>query len=235
MRFMTWNCRVGGFRYKAEHVAKYRPDVLAVQEVEPIETVLLFHGECQPTCRDRVADPAYPRRAIAMFSYTDTELRPVDAQCRLYGFRRYEARQGDLRFHVIGVWTAATESRQTAYMQAHEGLRLHADWIRERPTVMLGDFNNNASYRSVNWPQLLDLTKSLGLVSAYHTYFAEPFGSESRPTYFHGGRDTAPFHLDYCFVPDAWAGHITRVDVGTYQDWHTASDHSPLIVDLEVP
>jgi hypothetical protein len=32
-----------------------RPDVLAVQEVEPIDSVLLFAGDCQPTCRDRVA------------------------------------------------------------------------------------------------------------------------------------------------------------------------------------
>jgi hypothetical protein len=36
-----------------------RPDVLAVQEVEPIDNVLLFAGDCQPTFRDRISDPVY--------------------------------------------------------------------------------------------------------------------------------------------------------------------------------
>ena len=94
MRSVTWNCRVGGFRRKAGPVAALRPDILAVHEVEPIDGVLLFAGESQPTCRDRLADPAFPRRAIGMFSYTDTELRAVDLAEPMYpsaGIRRAAA------------------------------------------------------------------------------------------------------------------------------------------------
>ena len=63
MRLITWYCRVGGFQKKAKHIAPYRPDVLAVQEVEPLDNVLLFAGDAQPTFRERICDPAFPRRA----------------------------------------------------------------------------------------------------------------------------------------------------------------------------
>ena len=141
LKLITWNCRVGGSREKAKYIAPKRPDVLAVQEVEPIDGVRAFAGERQPTFRDRRADPAFPRRAIGVFSYTDTQLRPVDVPDPLFSFRRYEARHGDLLFNVVAVWPWQTKSSKTAYRQAHEGLIVHAGWIRKRSTVILGDFN----------------------------------------------------------------------------------------------
>ena len=143
MRVITWNCHVGGFRKKAKQIAPFRPDVLAVQEVEPLADVLLFAGDHQPTFRDRIGDPAFPKRAIGMFSYTDVEL-------------------------------------------------------------ILGDFKDNASYRSGHWAELLALLHPLGLVSAYHEHFQEPFGAESRPTHYFKGNQGPPFHPDYCFVPKVW-------------------------------
>jgi hypothetical protein len=53
MRLVTWNCRAGDFRRKAEAVAKLKPDVLVVQEVENIDAVLMFAGHDQPTFRHR--------------------------------------------------------------------------------------------------------------------------------------------------------------------------------------
>ena len=79
MTLVTWNCRIGGFRRKAKQIAPLRPDVLAVQEVEAIDKVLHFAGDCQPTFRDRICDPMFPTRAIGVFSYTDTRLVAVDA------------------------------------------------------------------------------------------------------------------------------------------------------------
>lgn len=235
MRLMTWNCRVGGFRYKARHIASFRPDVLAVQEVEPIDSLLLFDGECQPTFRDRVSDPAFPRRAVGVFSYTETEVKPVDSDDTLYGFRRYEAKHGGLEFNVVAVWTSATNWAATSYMQAHDGVALHAEWMRQRPTIVLGDFNDNASWKKSNWTKLLDLVAPLDLVSAYHQKSGERFGEETQPTYFHHGKDRVVAHLDYCFVPTQWAARIKDVRVHRFEDWQTVSDHLPLIVDLELP
>lgn len=169
-----------------------------------------------------------------MFSYTDTKLKAVDGPEPMYSFRRYEASRGDLVFNVVAVWPWQTKSSKTAYRQAHEGLSLHGSWVDARATVILGDFNANASFKGNNWKELVDLLKPLGLVSAYHCYFTEAFGKETKPTHFHRGKPTSPFHLDYCFLPETWAHRINKVDVGTYADWHERSDHAPLVVDLDL-
>ena len=77
MRLVTWNCRIGGFRKKAKHIAPLRPDVLAVQEVERFDGVPSFAGDCQPTFRDQLCNPQFPRRSIGVFSYTGVKLTRV--------------------------------------------------------------------------------------------------------------------------------------------------------------
>jgi exonuclease III len=235
MLLVTWNCRIGGFRYKAAHVAHLRPDLLVVQEVEPLEQVLIFGGENQPTYRDRVGDPAFPRRAVGVFSYTDLDIRAVDLEAPLYAFRRYVARKTDLEFNVIATWTAATNDPATSYRQAHEGIEAHRDWIRERPTVLLGDLNDNASYRGTRWPDLMALLQPLGLISAYHGFYSEAPRSETQPTHFYRGVEAAGFHVDYCFLPNMWRSRIRGVSVGAFSpSWKVISDHVPLIVDLDL-
>ena len=239
MKLVTWNCRIGGFRRKARRVSPLRPDVLVVQEVEPIDANTVFAGDSQPTFRDRVSDPAYPRRSVGVFSYTDTRLEACDLDAPEFCFRRYEAQHGGLAFNVVGVWTAPTTPRALSYRQAHEGVKRHAEWIRRRPTVIMGDFNENASYGSGkakgrSWSELLDLLRPLGLVSAYHEKAGESFGAETRPTHFHRGQKERGFHLDYCFVPSAWMPRVTRVEVGAFDEWCDVSDHAPLIVDVDL-
>jgi endonuclease/exonuclease/phosphatase family metal-dependent hydrolase len=129
--------------------------------------------------------------------------------------------------------TSATKSGKTSYRQAHEGLSHHAGWIRQRPTVILGDFNMNATWGRP-WQDLMALTEPLGLVSAYHEFFSEQFGKETQPTHFHKGKEAAPFHVDYCFLPGRWRQHVTKVEVGTYAKWHDVSDHAPVVVDLDL-
>ncbi len=239
MRIVTWNCRIGGFRKKAKHVAPLRPDILAVQEVEPLDNVLLFDGECQPTFRERATCPAYPRRSLAMFSYTETEITTVDCpdpeNISTYAFRRYKAQKEQLTFNVAAVWTFATKINAKPYRQAHMGLMEHDKWIRQRPTVVLGDFNQSAIFKGDSWKTLMELVEPLGLVSAYHQYFGEQFGKETRWTHFHHGKELSKFHIDYCFLPAEWVPYIRKVEVGAYADWNKWSDHVPLIVDLDLP
>jgi exonuclease III len=235
LRIITWNCRVGGFRHKSAHVEPLRPDVLAVQEVEPIDNVLIFGGVQQPTFWNQIKDPANPRRSIGLFSYTNAKIRAEDGADPQYSFRRFVVNKGFLEFNVAAVWTWATKAKATTYMQAHDGVARHREWIRERATVILGDLNMDASYRNSSLPALIKVTSELGLVSAYHTFFGEQFGHETRDTYFHRGNTTAAFHLDYCFVPASWSPFIRQVIVGDHSAWAKVSDHVPLIVDLAIP
>lgn len=234
MRFVTWNCRIGGFRDKAVRIAPLRADVLVVPETSHKDSQSAIAGDPQPTFRNSVAHPVYWRRSIGVFSYTDLQLTAVDLSEPMYEFRRFEARRGDLEFHVVGVWTAPAETIADDYKQAIRGLHEHRDWISAKPTIVLGDFNDNASYQPSNWLALTDAVTQLDLVSAYHVSTGEKFGEESRATHFHKGSLESPWHVDYCFVPNEWAHRIQNVEVGTHQGWSDLSDHVPLIVDLDL-
>jgi endonuclease/exonuclease/phosphatase family metal-dependent hydrolase len=233
MRLITWNCRVGGFRWKARHISTFKPDVLAVQEVEPYVR-LKFAADYRPQYVDHSCVEAFPRRGFGMFSYTDTTITAIDGTECFSGFRRYEVRRDGLTFNVVGVWPWATRTRKTSYRQAHDGLSRNAEWIKSRPTVLLGDFNASKSYGDRNWSELLDLIAPFGLVSAYHEVNNERFGEETVGTHFHHGKSEPLFHLDYCFVPTDWLPRVTSAEVGRFERWGAISDHAPLIVDLRL-
>jgi hypothetical protein len=82
------------------------------------------------------------------------------------------------------------------------------------------------------WADLMTRLEPLGLVSAYHRFFNEGFGAETRPTHFFKGKQGSPFHLDYFFVPAAWMSRVASVEVGTYEAWSSYSDHAPVTVDM---
>lgn len=232
MRLMTWNCRVGAFRRKAARVAGFRPDVLVVPEVEHIDGEMFLDGDPQPTFRQRCGGSDAPR-GLGVFGYTDTRLQPAfDDSTALWGFWPFTAECAGSKFQVVGVWTYKVKGHPaTSYRQAHQGLERYRSWIRQAPTVLIGDFNTSGGRP---WKELIELTDSFGLVSAYHAFFKEEPGTESRPTHFHRGGSASTSHVDYCFIPRDWAEKELRVQVGEHHDWQEVSDHVPLIVDVDI-
>jgi exodeoxyribonuclease III len=74
---------------------------------------------------------------------------------------------------------------------------------------MADDFNANTQWdgdcpASENFTALAGRLSELGLVSAYHEFYGEAPGQETRPTFFMYRHENRPFHLDYCFIPRAW-------------------------------
>ncbi len=41
-----------------------------------------------------------------------------------------------------------------------------------------------------------------------------------------------PFHIDFCFVPQAWAEQGLAVQLVNDEPWRRLSDHFPLVVDV---
>jgi hypothetical protein len=235
LRIITWNCRIGGFRWKAAHIAPLGPDILAVQEVSLRDEVLQFAGEPRPTCAHR--EPAGVRgRGVGVYSYTDTVLAPLGTADGNFGFTRYAGDLAGVDFHVAAVWTYPTVDKERTYGQALQGIRTHAKWIAEKPTIILGDFNSNASWPKSMIPEVCDLLEPLGLVSAYHVFFNEDFGHETLPTWYqYGHQDASAYMLDYCFLPREWTKTM-GVQVGAHEDWcaRKLSDHVPLMVDVDL-
>jgi hypothetical protein len=165
---MTWNCRVGAFRRKAAQVAALRADVLIVPECEDVQRELLLDGVTQPTTRLWSGRPG-TTRGVGVFSYTGATITPAP----LLGdpidfFVHFVVKVGEREFQVVAVWTAETSSSKTSYRQAHDGLDRYAEWIAAQDTVLMGDFNSNASYGNGKlWADLMTRLEPLGLVSAY--------------------------------------------------------------------
>ena len=81
--------------------------------------------------------------------------------------------------------------------------------------------------------ETVDTLKALGMVSAYHQYYRlQEHGGEPDPTWYMHKRTKFAYHIDYCFIPLAWARNLRAVTVGSFEAWRPYSDHCPLIVDV---
>jgi endonuclease/exonuclease/phosphatase family metal-dependent hydrolase len=115
----------------------------------------------------------------------------------------------------------------------------YRELISSSPCVLMGDLNSSVAYRSqctaaFNHSALVALLKPMDLSRAYHGFFGEEQGLETRPTYYSRPQRNKPFHIDYCFLPESWAEQITHVEVGGFDDWKGLSDHRPLVVDIDI-
>ena len=132
-------------------------------------------------------------------------------------------------FVFVGVWTHPDYNKvaweaMSACVAASDGL----------PVVAVGDFNSSPSVqgqKTASTEFLQRMQCELSLISAYHHRSGEDYGSETRASYYFQWKESAPFHLDYCFIPEGWKGRLAGVEVGTFEDW-PQSDHRPLTVDL---
>ena len=146
--------------------------------------------------------------------------------------------RGDIPYQGVAVVsTEATRGLDTPGLQ-HGGVEGNDDLRSRRGRSAsgraAGDFNSSPSVqgqeRASQW-FLQRMREKLGLVSAYHHLSGEAHGEETRASYYHGKKEAHPFHIDYCFVPEAWVDCLTGVEVGSFADW-PQSDHRPLTVDI---
>ena len=73
----------------------------------------------------------------------------------------------------------------------------------------------------------------MNINSLYHPYFNERQGKETKPTFFLQRNKAKPYHIDYCFVSADLLDKVTKVEIGTYENWTAHSDHSPINIDID--
>jgi hypothetical protein len=144
--------------------------------------------------------------------------------------------RGPIDFLLFAVWSKANV--QYRYVEAVvRAVDLYRHLFTTSLTVLIGDLNSNAIWDDNHPPELnhsalVELLGELGLSSAYHHFFGEAHGEETRPTYYFQWKEQKPYHIDYCFVPSIWAPYIRCVEIGSYAEWQSYSDHRPLLVEV---
>lgn len=228
MRLVTWNCCRGPVDKKLPLLKPLNPTISVIQECprppDDDPSTLWFGDNPRQGIAVRVSD-----------GYQITTVTPRDAP-------RYTIPiqiSGPISFLLLAVWSQ--QDRPYRYVKAViRAVDCYRDMIESQPTVIMGDFNSNTIWdhkRTKEWNHsgLVRKLADLGLISAYHQFFREAQGAETRPTLYMLRQKARPYHIDYCFMPQSWIPFLRSVDVGSYEDWKSASDHRPLVVDLAFP
>ena len=227
MRIVTWNCCRGPVSGKLPVLAALSPSVTVIPECpEPVDTnSMLWFGN-------------NPRQGIAVAASGPYRISPAETRdVPPYAFPVQVT--GPTSFLLLAIWSQRNPDFR--YVRAViRAVEIYRDLIVSQPTVIAGDFNSNTIWDYKRQPTqnhsgLVQQLTSLGLVSAYHHFFGEAQGAESRPTFCLRRDPGKPYHMDYCFIPKAWATTLRSVEVGTDELWAKYSDHRPLIVDIDMP
>lgn len=220
MRPISWNCCGKDVDIRLQHLAPLQADLVCLQECRGEHSSVGSVVSSQRSSHKGIA--IWVKKACSIVQSTTSLSAPhhVRATVTKYG-----------SFNVIGVWT----HQEPTYPKSLKAvLDAYLD-INQMPTVIMGDFNSHPQFdrsnRGYTHHELVSDLNQLGLVSAYHHFHRCQPGDESHPTYFHQRKHHQPFHLDYCFVPEAWAHNIESVTIPGFDDF-SSSDHRPLIVDL---
>jgi hypothetical protein len=225
MRIVTWNCCRGPGPRKLALLADLAPDVRIVQECP----------------RPSVADASTlwfgdnARQGIAVVSAGDYRISPVPPRdVPPYAFPVQVT--GPNSFLLLAVWSQ--RNPDFSYVRAViRAVECYRDLIVAQPTVVAGDFNSNTIWdykrpEAQNHTAVVRQLGSLGLISAYHQFFDEAQGAESRATFYLHRSPAKPYHIDYCFIPETWIPYLRSVEVGDDKPWSGLSDHRPLLAPM---
>jgi hypothetical protein len=226
MRLVTWNCCSGPLARKLADLAALEADVAVVPECPRIPE--------KPGATVWVG--AKPTKGLAVFATGPWQVHRVRAPRGLPRYALPLRVSGPESFLLLAIWAQAHPT--LPYVRGmHRAVRACRPLMNAQPTVLLGDFNSNTIWDAEHPTErshtaLVRYLEGMGLVSAYHSRYAEEQGRETRPTFFLYRHEQRPYHIDYCFLPTTWLGRIRDVTVGGHEVWATKSDHMPLTVDV---
>jgi len=134
-------------------------------------------------------------------------------------------------FNVLNLWA---KPKPSYFADLTRTIDLYSSFIRERPTVIVGDFN--MSVRIASKGRQFDLLNARlnhdsDLFSAYHEYTHQGFGMETMTTLYYMWGASRCFHCDFIYIPGEWISRIKKVSVPGFKQFAT-SDHRPVICEL---
>ena len=236
LRVVSWNCnmalnRVGRGRTKAERLLALEPDIAVVQECSDSAVLdgmnrIVWTG-------------AYPTKGLAVFARPELAGREyLDADATRQWFAPVQF--PGLGLNLLGCWAMHHRGQEPrpARGRIHATMEHYADFLAGGRSIVIGDLNDHTRWDTTRYPSFARLTTQLdaqGLTNLYYARTGEIPNEETRPSlYWYRHRDK-PYLVDWAFIPSDWIARVSSFDIGEYDAWHEASDHMPLIIDLDLP
>jgi exodeoxyribonuclease III len=214
VRLVTWNCHHGTIEERVEQLKPLAPDLVTVQECrKPLRESesVLWSGDLA-------------HKGVAVVACDPTmRIEPVNAG--LCATALPVIVHSPTPFILLALWTQRAPTYEACALKAIRGCRAVEP---DLPMVVMGDLNITAKAKAVRI-----IGEEFGLVSAYHAHHQVEPGREDHPTHFWLRRENAPWHIDFCFIPERWVEKVGKVLVGGFGEWRD-SDHRPVTVDVEL-
>ena len=246
MRILSYNIRRGGAGREgplASVIRAVNPDVVVLEEATRPEVVARLAadtGMCQWESRSGKSLAFMSRNTVASFAahrpaisrHAFLEVVPAASSWRVFGV------------HLSAVHAAWTERRRLFELRA----LLRAVAVHQQgPHILIGDFNTVAPGDIFDVTRLPNRLRALVWLSGGRirwrtiaTVLAAGYVDSFRKLHTHDLGYTLPtpephVRLDYAFVPGAFARHVRSCEIVKAPDVTGASDHFPLLLEVEEP
>jgi exonuclease III len=221
MKIVSWNCN-GSFRTKYKYITELNADIYVIQECESPE--VFKDEELKKLTKDGIWEKGANKKGLLIFGKEDIVLELLDWE--KYGMRVFVPVVVNNSFTLVGIWTTKPAYIEEMYIWQE----VNSDKINKE-MVLIGDLNSSAIWDAIHnsrtHSEVVRKFKAKGLESAYHFYFDEKQGEETRPTFFLQKNKNKKFHIDHCFA--------SKDKIDTYEvldeRWLAISDHVPIILN----
>lgn len=237
MKIITWNCNMA-FRKKAEFILAHNPDILIVPECECPENLKFNINIPQPT--DILWFGENRHKGLGIFSYSNFRFRIRKTHNpKLKTIVPISVTGGNYDFTLYAIWANNPGDPDGQYVeQVWKAIHHYHKHLAGKPSMLVGDFNSNSiwdrKYRESNHSNVVKFLETKGIISAYHLFHKQIQGREEHPTLYMYRHKNKPYHIDYCFASEDFAGKISSVEVGDYKFWTRHSDHVPVMVTFKL-
>jgi exonuclease III len=235
LKIVTWNCN-GAFRKKFDRIAELNADIYVIQECEnPTESK---HKEYQNWAKNYIWNGDTKNKGLAIFAKPEINLKKLNwsNEFKDHSVKHFLPCEINSKFNLLAVWTHRNNSPNFGYMgQFWKYLQVNRDKMKN--ILLIGDFNSNKIWdewdRWWNHSDVVNELKEIGIESFYHKVTGEQQGKESKPTLYFQRKLERPYHIDYVFGSIEFESTLTKLEVGTAENWLSVSDHMPIITEYK--
>lgn len=221
MKIISWNCN-GKFREKYKHISRYDADIYVIQECE--NPKLFLNPGYKDFCENYLWTGENKNKGLGIFAKPKIKL--TENNWKKYGLRNFISAKVNDEFDLLGVWACKPYIEEYFIYQ-----NINIENFNTK-TILIGDFNSNAiwdkEHGQRNHTAVVKMLEKIDIISAYHDFYGEEQGKESRCTFYLYRHKDKGYHIDYCFTNK---NNIKEYKVLTDESFLSLSDHMPIYVE----